>query len=193
MIKINLLGVPKAKKGKRAAAAAAAVSGEGPSPILMLIVGVVVTVVLLGLWYLMLDRDQKRLQADLAAAQRKKQELAVIETKVKQKEQIRDGFERRVKVIADLEAKRSGPVDLLAMMSNTVNQTDAVWLDSMTDDGARINLSGQALDVHALANLMGNLQRTGYFKDVQLKQTQQQDDKDVQAFSFVLICDKKTS
>jgi Tfp pilus assembly protein PilN len=193
MIKINLLGVPKAKKGKRAAAAAAAAPGEGPSPILLLIVGVVVTVVLLGVWYLSLRSEQARLQSDLAAAQKKKQELAVLETKVKQKEAIRDGFERRVKVIADLEAKRSGPVDLLTMMSNTVNQTDAVWLDSMTDSGASIQLNGQALDVHALANFMGNLQRTGYFKDVRLKQTQQQEDKDLQAFTFVLVCDKKTS
>lgn len=192
MIKINLLGVPKARKGKRAAAAAAAAPGEGPSPILLLIVGVVVTLVLLGVWYLSLRSEQSRLQAGVAAAQKKKQELAVLETKVKQKEAIRDGFERRVKVIADLEAKRSGPVDLLTLMSNTINQTDAVWLDSMTDDGARIQLSGQAVDVHALANLMGNLQRTGYFKDVRLKQTQQ-DDKDIQAFTFVLLCDKKTS
>lgn len=192
MIKINLLGVPKPKHGKRAAAAAAAVPGEGLNPILMLVIGLLITASLMGFWWFSLQRDHAKLQSDMAAAQRKKQELAVLEAKVKEKEATRDAFERRVKVIADLEAKRSGPVDLLSMISNTVSQTDAVWLDSMNDTGTEINLKGQALDVHALANLMGNLQRTGYFKDVKLKETQQ-DDKDIQAFKFELKCEKKTS
>lgn len=192
MIKINLLGVPKPKHGKRAATAAAAVPGEGLNPILMLVIGLLVTITLMGFWWFSLQRDHAKLEADMAAAQRKKQELAVLDAKVKEKEATRDAFERRVKVIADLEAKRSGPVDLLSMISNTVSQTDAVWLDSMNDTGTEINLKGQALDVHALANLMGNLQRTGYFKDVQLKETSQ-DDKDIQAFKFELKCEKKTS
>lgn len=192
MIKINLLGVPKPKHGKRAAAAAAAAPGEGLNPILMLVIGLLVTITLMGFWWFSLQRDHAKLEADMAAAQRKKQELAVLEAKVKEKEATRDAFERRVKVIADLEAKRSGPIDLLNMISNTVSQTDAVWLESMNDTGTEINLKGQALDVHALANLMGNLQRTGYFKDVQLKETQQ-DDKDIQAFKFELKCEKKTS
>lgn len=194
MIKINLLGVPKPKKGKRGGAAVAMPAGgggEGIHPVVILMIALLITVVGMGYWYITLQNQHAKLQSDYTAAQKKKQELAVLESKVKEKESQRDAFERRVKVISDLEAKRSGPVDLLTMVSTTVNQTDAVWLDAVNDEGGDITMTGQALDVHALANLITNLQKTGYFKDVELKETTQNEDE-VMAFAFTLKCQKKS-
>ncbi len=193
MIKINLLGVPKPKKGKRGGAPvmAAGGGGEGVHPLVILLLCLVVAAGLMGYWYMSLQKQQDKLKSDVAAAQKKKQELAVLQTKVNEKESQKAAFERQVKVIADLEAKRSGPVDLLTMVSDTVNQTDAVWLQVVNDNGGEITMDGQALDVHALANLIANLQKTGYFKSVELKETQQNQDE-IMAFSFTLRCAKKS-
>ena len=64
-----------------------------------------------------------------------------------------------------LRAGQAGPVNLLAMLGETVNGTEAVWLSKMDDTGASVNLEGTALSTDAVANLIANLQKTGFFKN----------------------------
>jgi Tfp pilus assembly protein PilN len=67
-------------------------------------------------------------------------------------------------------------------------------LKSMDDTGASVNLEGTALSTDAVANLIANLQKTGFFKTVEIKETYQDDQiKDMQAFQFTLTCEKGKS
>ena len=78
------------------------------------------------------------------------------------------------------------------MIGDTVNSTDAVWLSKMNDDGANVNIEGTALSIDAVANLMANLKRTGYFKNVEMKESYQDDSvRTMQAFVFTLVCEKQ--
>ena len=80
------------------------------------------------------------------------------------------------------------------MVSSTVNRTDEVWLNSLTDGGANVDLNGVALSADAVANLMTNLMKTGYFKSVEIKETfQDEGEKKIQAFNFSLTCEKLTA
>jgi Tfp pilus assembly protein PilN len=82
----------------------------------------------------------------------------------------------------------------MTMVSATVNKTDEVWLNAMTDGGDKVDVSGVALSTVGVANLMTNLMKTGYFKSVEIKDTFQDDqEKKIQAFNFNLICEKQTS
>jgi len=75
-----------------------------------------------------------------------------------------------------------------------VNSTDAVWLDAMTEDATNINLSGTAISANAVANLITNLKKSNYFKTVEIKETYQDANiKDMQAFTFTLVCEKQKS
>jgi Tfp pilus assembly protein PilN len=57
-----------------------------------------------------------------------------------------------------------------------------------------VSLEGTALSTDAVANLIANLQKTGYFKTVEIKETYQDDQiKDMQAFQFTLTCEKGKS
>jgi len=95
-------------------------------------------------------------------------------------------------VIDQLRARQSGPVDLLAMIGNTVSSTDAVWLDSMKEEGNTISIQGSALSLNAVANLMENLKRSVYFRNVEIKESYQDDSvKDMQSFIFTLVCEKQ--
>ena len=67
-------------------------------------------------------------------------------------------------MIDQLRAAQSGPVNLLNTVGQTVNNTEAVWLNSMKDQGASIDIEGMALSTDAVASLISNLQKTGYFK-----------------------------
>jgi Tfp pilus assembly protein PilN len=100
-----------------------------------------------------------------------------------------------VDVIDGLRAAQSGgPVNLMAMLGQTVNNTEAVWLSKMDDSGPSVNLEGMALSADAVANLIANLQKTGYFKNVEIKETFQDETiKDMQAFQFTLTCEKGKS
>lgn len=190
MIQINLLGLPKPKKGKRAAAAAG-VPGEGPNPMVLIALAVVVSLAVFGYMYWKASSDKAKIEKDMAAAQQEAQRLATARTRYEEREAQKKTFEQRVKVIEDLRKAQQGPIELLAMVGDTVNNTEGVWLNTMKEDGRNINIDGTALSVHQVASLMKNLQTTGYFKSVELKETQQDDQvKDMQVFNFTLVCEK---
>jgi len=105
-----------------------------------------------------------------------------------------DAYKRRVDVIDQLRNGQSGPVNLLSMIGDTVNGTEAVWLNSMQDLGANVAIDGTALSSDAVANLISNLQKTGFFKNIEIKESYQDDAiKDMQAFQFTLTCEKAKS
>ena len=189
MIRINLLGTPRPKKGKRAAAAS--VPGEGPSILMLAAIVGVLALAGNGFWYYKLNSDFQRLTQARADAEREKTRLSEVKRKYEELDRKRESYKRRVDVIDQLKSEQLGPVNLLATVSNTVNSTDAVWLDSVTDEGRVINIEGQALSAQAIANLMTNLKNTGYFKSIDIKEAIQEEKSGViQSVNFTLACEK---
>lgn len=192
MIRINLLGAPKPKRGKRPAMTV--LPTEGPSIWLAVIVGLLLAVAVNGWMYLARDRAQKQVRQDIAAADLEQKRLAGVKAAYLEKQRQADLYKRRVDVIDQLRANQSGPVDLLTTIGDTVNSTDAVWLSNMTDTGGAIDVKGTALSHTAVANLIGNLKKTGYFKNVEITESKQDNRvKDFQAFNFTLACEKAKS
>lgn len=193
MIRINLSGAAR-PKGKRAAAAAPEFGGggEGPSSIVFVLIGVVLLGILVGLPYWWVGKESSRLDSEKQKADADLARLQNVKSRVEQKQKLAEDIKRRTDAIDDLRRRQAGPVELLNTVGDTVNSTDAVWLATMKDDGSNINLEGVAFSPHAVANLMANLKRTGYFKTVELKETIQDETvKDMQAFNFTIICEKK--
>jgi Tfp pilus assembly protein PilN len=97
-------------------------------------------------------------------------------------------------VIDQLRAGQSGPVELLNSIGTTVNSTEAVWLSTMKDQGNSVDIEGMALSNDAVANLIQNLQKSGQFKNIEIKESYQDDTyKEMQAFQFTLTCEKGKS
>ncbi len=195
MIRINLLGTPR-PKGKRSSTPAVMEMdlGGGVSPAIKIVA--VLAIVALGnaaYWY-RLTSEKNRIQEQMAIAQRKNAELSSVKARYLERQREAENYKRRVDVIDQLRAKQTGPVDLLNTVGSTVNNTEAVWLNWMKDQGASIDVEGLALSQDAVANLITNLQKTGYFKNVEIKETfQDAQAKDVQAFLFTLSCQKAKS
>jgi Tfp pilus assembly protein PilN len=62
------------------------------------------------------------------------------------------------------------------------------------DQGSSIDIEGRALSENAVANLITNLQKTGYFKTVEMKESYQDEQvKNMQAFIFTITCQKAKS
>jgi len=57
-----------------------------------------------------------------------------------------------------------------------------------------VAIDGMALSNDAVANLISNLQKTGYFRNIEIKESIQDEQiKDMQAFQFTLTCEKAKS
>jgi len=198
MIKINLLENSKGKS-KRGGGGGPSMPtmemGDMGSPKLkVLAVLVVVGLFNLSYWY-RLDHEAKAIAGRMKVAETKNRELADVKAKFLERQTQANNYKRRVDVIDGLRASQSGgPVNLMAMLGETVNNTEAVWLSKMDDAGPSVNLEGTALSTDAVANLIANLQKTGFFKNVEIKETFQDDTiKDMQAFQFTLTCEKGKS
>jgi Tfp pilus assembly protein PilN len=191
MIRINLLGVSKPKKR-----VGVPVPAMMSAPNVLVIAGVMAAVTLVGnyAWYWMLSQDGTKIQTQLQQEDEKNRRLADIKARYLELEKQKNQYEHRVNVINELASKKKGPAQLLTTIAETVNRTDAVWLNTMQEEGQNINLEGVAFSVNAVANLMQNLRRTGQFRSVEIKETYQDDSmKDVQAFVFTLVCERESA
>ena len=145
-----------------------------------------------GYWY-RLDHQAQDIAAKMKVAEQKNRELADVKAKYLERQKQADNYKRRVDVIDQLRASQAGPVNLLNTIGSTVNDTEAVWLSTMKDVGPSIDIQGMALSTDAVANLIQNLQATGYFKNIEIKETYQDEQvRDMQAFQFTLTCEKGT-
>jgi Tfp pilus assembly protein PilN len=192
MIKINLLETGKGKRGGGGGPSLPTMEmGDMGSPKLKVLVVVVVAgLINLGYWY-RLDHQSKAIAAHMKVAEEKNRELADVKARFLERQTQANNYKRRVDVIDGLRQNQTGPVNLLAMLGETVNNTEAVWLNKVDDTGAIVKLEGTALSTDAVANLIANLQKTGYFRTVEIDETYQDDQiKDMQAFQFTLNCDK---
>ena len=195
MIRINLLGQSKSKN-KRGAPTSTAVMevGDPGSPKMKVLVVLVLAGLLnVGYWY-RLDVVKRDIAAKMQVAEQKNRELADVKARYLERQRQAENYKRRVDVIDQLRASQAGPVNLLNMIGNTINGTEAVWLNTMKDQGTSVDIEGMALSTDAVANLMTNLQKTGYFKNIEIKETYQDDTfKEMQAFQFTLTCEKAKS
>jgi Tfp pilus assembly protein PilN len=194
MIRINLLGSPKPKGKKSAALTMPAMDFNIGSPmVLTASVLLVAALANAGYWYV-LDRQKKSIAEQMQVAEVKNRELAEIKARYMERQRQKDAYQRRVDVIDQLRNNQSGPVSLLSMIGDTVNNTEAVWLNSMQDQGANVAIDGTALSSDAVANLITNLQKTGFFKNIEIRESFQDEGvKDMQAFQFTLTCEKAKS
>jgi Tfp pilus assembly protein PilN len=196
MIRINLLGIQKGKNKRSAGSSAAAVMevGDVGSPkVKILVVLALAGLVNLGYWY-QLDKQHRDIAAKMQVAEQKNRELADVKARYLERQREAENYKRRVDVIDQLRAAQAGPVKLLDTIGQTVNGTEAVWLNTMKDSGPSIDIEGMALSTDAVASLISNLQKTGYFKNIEIKETYQDDTfKEMQAFTFTLTCEKAKS
>ena len=195
MIRINLLGSPKPKGKKGPAFNMPSFDlGNLGGPVLQVAVVLLIAGTVNAAYWYQLDREKKSIDVQSRAAEQKNRTLADIKVKYLERQKQAESYKRRVDVIDQLRKDQTGPVTLLSMIADTVNGTEAVWLNSMQDQGPNVAIDGTALSSDAVANLISNLQKTGFFRNIEIKESYQDDNvKDMQAFQFTLTCEKAKS
>jgi type IV pilus assembly protein PilN len=84
-------------------------------------------------------------------------------------------LERKLDVIQSLNAKKTGPVEMLDELSLIL--PEKAWLTSLTNSGDGLVLEGVALDNTTIAAFMKRLQASTHFDNVSLVLSQQEGGK----------------
>jgi len=168
MIRINLLAPERPTGPKRKAAS---VGGGGGAPgafqaylLLTLFVGGAAFVCALGWWYRtsqIRDLDQK-----IATDRKREQDLKAIKVQVDAFQAKKTLLESKVNLIEKLKAEQKGPVHMLDEISKAL--PDFVWLTDMDQSGAALKFKGQSNSLSSVADFISNLQRSGWFPQVDL-------------------------
>lgn len=123
------------------------------------------------------SHELKRVNVELAAIQGPYADVTRLE---QQKQELRD----KLRVIAQLEAKKTGPVRILADLSSAT--PDKLWLTEFADQGGTLKLSGRGVDEQTVADFLRKLATLPFFHNVDLDETSQvtEDGAKLKAFTI---------
>lgn len=157
MIKINLLAKKVSKKK------------AGVIQDLSIGAGVLV-VVLAAMGWLWVDQSRRlgRVHQQIAVAETEKQRLKnVNEDKVKFEKE-KGELDRKLNIITKLQKERIIPVHLLDEITKVVDTNAPIWIDKYgyADDG--VSIDGYSLSHEALRPIVDGLERSPYYRDVEL-------------------------
>lgn len=190
MIKINLLGsAPPPRKIPMVGGPAA----QKATLVMMFVGGVVVAFGTVGIIYKIWSNQIADLEKQRSQQKIRQTELAVVKAQNdKYQQRLRD-LETRINTIQALQNSRVGPVELMTSLGNVVSKTNDLYLYTVTPEGERVQLKGQAGTVNTMANFMAFLKNSGSFDDVQLEQFYQDDLESRLTYKFTLSCQFKLS
>jgi Tfp pilus assembly protein PilN len=183
MIRINLLGQARPKAARRA------VPLEATLQILMLVLALILGGGFLYMDYWGTSKKIDVVQKHIDALKLEKARLEAIKLQVDAFEKQKELLQQRINVIEALQRNRSGGQELLDAVANTVSRTETVWLNSLARKGNQLTLTGTAGSINAVAEYITQLRRSGYFQTVEIKETHQNDNPDVQLFEFTVTAD----
>ena len=170
MIRINLSASDKPTK-KRKGGGGGGGGGAPATPGAMqayLLLGIFLggtLLVCLGLFFY-LSGQIRELDTKIAAAEERQRQLQEIKRQVDALELKRATFQRKVDLIERLKAAQSGPVHMLDEVSKAL--PDFVWLTNLDQTGPTVKFSGQSNGLTAVADFISNLERSGWFPNVDL-------------------------
>ena len=123
------------------------------------------------------SRERGRLERQLA-------ELKGPYEQVVQMEREKKELQEKLGVIRELEAKKFGPVRMLADLSGST--PDKLWLTDFSEKGGSIRLAGLGVDEQTVADFMRRLSTSPYFRNVDLEETSEVKNEAVKHKRFVI-------
>jgi len=123
------------------------------------------------------NREIRRLTTELAAIQGPYADVTRIES---HKQDLRE----KLRVIAELETKKVGPVRVLAGLSGAT--PDKLWLTEFTDQNGSLRVAGMGVDEQTVADFLRRLATQPFFRSVDLDETSQVDQDGAKLKKFVI-------
>jgi type IV pilus assembly protein PilN len=110
----------------------------------------------------------------------------VNEFKKKQKD-----YQDKLDVIADLKRKKSGPIHLLDDLNKVL--PEKLWLETFQETAGIIKITGIGVSQKTVADFITELEKSPYYRDVDLRLTKQVLQDGVKLQSFKVDCKSESS
>jgi type IV pilus assembly protein PilN len=181
MIRINLLGRARPKTARQA------VPLEATLQVVFLVGALVLTFGVLYYHWHSMNTETVEVRTHIQKQVGEKARLEQLKAQVDEFERQKVVLQQRINVIEELQRNRTGDQELLDALANTVSRTDTLWLTSLDRKGNVLTIQGAAGSINAVANFITQLKHSGYFDQVEIKESiQDTKGADVQTFNFTL-------
>jgi len=181
MIRINLLGRARPKAARQA------VPLEATLQLVFFVLSLVVAGGILYYDWHSMKQQSAEVRSQIQRLTGEKARLEQLKAQVESAEKQRAVLQQRINIIEELQRNRTGGQELLNALANTVSRTDTLWLTSLQRRGNVLTMVGAAGSINAVANFITQLKRSGYFDQVEIKESQQDAAVTaVQMFNFTL-------
>jgi len=181
MIKINLLPFRKAKKLENLR-----------MQISVYILAVILLVAVLGFSWMKISSELEGVKGKNAKLRK---ELASYSEMLKQIKALKDkrkDLQGKLDIIQGLEAQKAGPVQLFDEISMAVPK-GGVFLNSLSETGDRVAMTGVATDYDTVAKFMTNLEKTETIDKVTLRTVNLTEQEEQSVCNFSLTCDRRVT
>ena len=111
-----------------------------------------------------LEKELAGLRTELQVLNAKVKEVADLQVKIKD-------LRGKQKIIEDLNNKKSGPVLVMASLSQATPAS--LWLTDLREGGGNVTMNGLATDNETVANFMRSLATSKHFVNIELIETTQ--------------------
>jgi Tfp pilus assembly protein PilN len=181
MIRINLLGRARPKAARQA------VPLEATLQVVFFMAALVVAFGVLYYNWHSTNAQITEVRLHIQKQTGEKARLEQLKAQVNEFERQKTVLQQRINIIEELQRNRTGGQELLDAVANTVVRTDTLWLTSLSRQGNALTILGTAGSINAVANFITQLEHSGYFNQIEIKESVQ-DTKNaaIQTFTFTL-------
>ena len=116
--------------------------------------------------HIMQDKELNSLNARIDKAQKRIKELEVVKKKVDDFKARNTELNRRIEIIKVLEDSRTGPLYVMDSLGKDI--PNRAWVDEFGEKGLNATMTGIADNEFTIADFLEALQKSPYFKGVEL-------------------------
>jgi type IV pilus assembly protein PilN len=168
MIKINLLPY-RAQRKKQHIVEHLIIAGLACLPVIL---GIIISFLVINFKISGLDNTIATTTQEI------KRQQATVE-KIKVFKEKKEALLKKMDIIKTLQKNKSGPVHILDQLA--VNLPGKLWLLGIKQTGMNLNLEGYAFDNQSISRYMVNLEKSPYFKSVDLEKISTEEQKGTRA------------
>jgi type IV pilus assembly protein PilN len=170
MIRINLLTVERERSKRRSTGGGLGLQATQQKITLACSLILVLTGLGVGWWYWSLKLQTDRIEEDIVTSQKETARLRTLIQQVQTNDARRAQLQQRVGLIEELRKGRDGPVRMLDEISRSL--PDMLWLSEIKQQGADLTITGRCTSLTALSDFVDNHKLGGYFKPVEILDSQ---------------------
>jgi len=175
MIRINLLPVRAAQRKEKIR-----------TQVSVLALSTLFVIIVCGAVYMRMDKKISIKQAEILTVERESNQLKKKIGEVSRYKKLQADLKKKLDILQVLKEDKAGPVHLLNELS--LSLPEKLWIVSFSVAGNMVKIDGLCFSEKIVADFMQNLEKSPYYKNVDLGVTEQSNSGGVKLQKFAISC-----